>query len=181
MPHTPFPPTRQPSHNTTPRALDTSSLPLRTPYTPYTAFASKQNPFDMGFEAGGISAAHAHLLDDSDDPLAGLFNQILKFVERDLKRIMELGEKVCVKPSMGQSHSKGQLFGLGSLTTTRPSTQNSGEKENKFDIMANVVWTEFGKAIMEELGHVVFAVGKPDEFRKVYNSTSFPCPLANLH
>lgn len=121
----------------------------------------------MSFEAGGVSAAHAHLLDDSDDPLAGLYNQILKFTERDLKRIMEVGEKVCVKPVLGQSHSKGQLLGLGSLTVGKSPIRASGEKEDKFEIMANVIWAEFGKAIMEELGHVVFAVGKPDEFRRV--------------
>ncbi|KAK7685131.1 hypothetical protein QCA50_011494 [Cerrena zonata] len=171
MPHTPFPPTRHPSNNTTPRPPGTSSLPLRTPYTPYTAFASKQNPFEMGFEAGGVSAAHAHLLDDSDDPLAGLYNQILKFTERDLKRIMEVGEKVCVKPVLGQSHSKGQLLGLGSLTVGKSPIHASGEKEDKFEIMANVIWAEFGKAIMEELGHVVFAVGKPDEFRRHHETT----------
>ena len=36
-----------------------------------------------------------------------------------------------------------------------------------FDIMANVIWPEIGQAIMEELGLVVFAAGKPDEFLKV--------------
>ena len=120
----------------------------------------------MSFEAGGVSAAHAHLLDDSDDPLAGLYNQILKFVERDLKRIMEVGEKVSIKPGLAQSHSKG-LLALGSVPSLKAHAQESEDKESKFDIMANVVWAEFGKAIMEELGSVVFAVGKPDDFRKV--------------
>lgn len=36
-----------------------------------------------------------------------------------------------------------------------------------FDIMANVIWPEVAQAIMDELGAVVFAVGKPDEFLKV--------------
>lgn len=33
--------------------------------------------------------------------------------------------------------------------------------------MANVVWAEIGQAIMDELGSVVFAAGKTDEFRHV--------------
>jgi hypothetical protein len=33
--------------------------------------------------------------------------------------------------------------------------------------MANVVWAEIGQAIMDELGSVIFAAGKTDEFRKV--------------
>ena len=36
-----------------------------------------------------------------------------------------------------------------------------------FEIMANVVWAEIGRALMDELGSVIFAAGKPDDFRKV--------------
>ena len=68
-------------------------MPPRTPYTPYTAFASKQNPFEASFDT------QPHLLDDSDDPLAALYNTILRFVDRDMKRIMELADKVGVKTS----------------------------------------------------------------------------------
>ncbi|CAL1707275.1 unnamed protein product [Somion occarium] len=165
VPHTPFPASRQPS-----QGPDTF-IPLRTPYTPFTAFASKQNPFEMSFEAGGVSAIHAHLLDDSDDPLAGLYNQILKFVERDMKRIMEVAEKVSVKNGLPQSTSKGEAR-AHLLGPSAPSkSQTSQDKDSKFEIMANVVWAELGKAIMEELGHVVFAVGKPDEFRKHHETT----------
>ena len=43
-----------------------------------------------------------------------------------------------------------------------------GEEEGGgFEIMANVVWSEIGRALMDELGGVIFAAGKPDEFRKV--------------
>lgn len=40
--------------------------------------------------------------------------------------------------------------------------------------MANVIWPEIGQAIMDELGSVVFAAGKPDEFLKVvYHLTDY--------
>lgn len=41
-----------------------------------------------------------------------------------------------------------------------------------FDIMANVIWPEIGQAIMDEMGLVVFAAGKPDEFLKVVYFTN---------
>lgn len=132
-------------------------MPPRTPYTPFTAFASKQNPFDASFDT------HAHLLDDTDDPLAALYNTILRFVDRDMKRIMEMAEKVGVKPGTGTPRlAPGKTPLLGVPVATAKTEQGAG-----FDIMANVVWAEIAKAIMDELGNIVFAAGKPDDFRKV--------------
>jgi conserved oligomeric Golgi complex subunit 2 len=144
-PHTPMA-TRQPSVNSN------GSHPLRTPYTPFTAFASKQNPFDVSY---GAALSSVHLLDDLDDPLAGLYNQILRFVERDLMKIMEVAEKISSKsvPTPGASSSE-----------TKPK---NGISQQSFEIMANVVWAEIGQAIIDELGGTVFSAGRPAEFRKV--------------
>ena len=97
------------------------------------------------------------LLDESSGPLALLYNQILKFVERDLKKLAESAEAVCIKS--GSRKPCLQLAGS-------PNTQGQ-ELQKGFEIMANVVWAEIGQAIMGELGSVVFAAGKTDEFRKV--------------
>lgn len=132
-------------------------MPPRTPYTPYTAFASKQNPFEASFDS------QPHILDDADDPLAALYNTILRFVDRDMKRIMELAEKVGVKSTAKTSMGKAALLG----SAAPPQKESVGG----FEIMANVVWSEIGKAVMDELGSTVFAVGKPDEFRKVIFET----------
>lgn len=43
--------------------------------------------------------------------------------------------------------------------------------------MANVIWPEIGHAIMDELGLVIFAVGKPDEFLKVAYYFTDPASL----
>lgn len=37
--------------------------------------------------------------------------------------------------------------------------------------MANVVWAEIGRAILDELRSVVFAAGKPDDFRRHHETT----------
>ncbi|KZT10815.1 COG complex component [Laetiporus sulphureus 93-53] len=154
LPHTPFNPT---ARARSPQPL-TASLPPHTPYTPFTAFASKQNPFDLSL-AAGAAAASAHILDDRDDPLAALYNNVLRFVERDLKRIMEIAEKVCVKS--GSRSSEGRL-----VTDAKRQQDAHG-----FEIMANVIWAELGRAMMDELGNVIFAAGKPDDFRKHYETT----------
>jgi conserved oligomeric Golgi complex subunit 2 len=130
-------------------------MPPRTPYTPYTAFASKQNPFEASFDI------QPHILDDTDDALAALYNTILRFVDRDMKRIMEIAERVSVKAS-NSSTKVGRSVLLG---VNPPAPQKEGG--SGFEIMANVVWAEIGKAIMDELGSVVFSAGKADEFRKV--------------
>jgi hypothetical protein len=39
-----------------------------------------------------------------------------------------------------------------------------------FEVLANVVWAEIARALMDELGSALFATGRPDEFRKVHYS-----------
>jgi len=95
-------------------------------------------------------------LDESLGPLAFLYNQIIKFVERDLKKLAEFAEAICVK----SGSRKSRVLPLHSPSGTQ-------EPRKGFEVMANVVWAETGRAIMDELGSVVFAAGKTDEFRKV--------------
>ena len=68
------------------------------------------------------------------------------------RRIMEIGEAVCVK-----SGSRKVIEGA----------VKKDEEGAEFEMMANIVWSEIGRALMDELGSVIFAAGKPDEFRKV--------------
>ena len=90
-----------------------------------------------------------------------LFNQILRFVDRDLRRIMHIAEQVSVKSS---NPTRTDSTSVAVLPNSIEVTTHTGEG---FDIMANVIWPEIGQAIMDELGLVVFAAGKPDEFLRV--------------
>lgn len=38
---------------------------------------------------------------------------------------------------------------------------------HEFEIMANVIWAEIGRTLIDELGGVIFAFGRPNEFKKV--------------
>jgi hypothetical protein len=131
----------------------------RTPYTPFTAFAIKQNPFEASHVSGPV-----HLLDESNDGLAKLYNQILRFIERDFGRIMEIAERVSLKAGSTKSQSSIALENHDLEDTQQASVDG-------FEIMTNVVWAEVGKAIMDELGTVVFAPGNPNEFRKHHSTT----------
>ncbi|KDQ57488.1 hypothetical protein JAAARDRAFT_177682 [Jaapia argillacea MUCL 33604] len=179
LPHTPFP-TRASNTLSHPLASPTTAqfrIPPRTPYTPFTAFASKSNPFDQSFgsssSAGGLVSS-VPLLDegdgDGDGRLAVLFNRILRFVERDLGRVMDVAERVCVKSGSGSR--VGAKAGSGVADKGLLGGGMSEEKEREgFEIMANVVWVEIGRAVMDELGSFVFAAGRPDEFRKNHETT----------
>lgn len=77
---------------------------------------------------------------------------------------METAESICVKSG---SRKKNEL------ELHRTSLRERGDG---FEIMANVVWAEVGRAVMDELGSVIFAAGKTDEFRNV----TFPISIS-LH
>ena len=71
---------------------------------------------------------------------------------------MELADKVSVikKTSKTGALLQEKMDGVKEKTTNG----------NGYEILSNVVWAEVGRAIMDELGSIVFAAGKPDEFRK---------------
>lgn len=154
LPHTPLPA----ALSTRTEPYGSAPLP-RTPYTPFTAFAIKQNPFEASHISGPV-----HLLDESNDALAKLYNQILRFIERDFGRIMEIAERVSLKAGSTKSQLSIAL-GNHDLGDARQVSVDG------FEIMTNVVWAEIGRAIIDELGTVVFAPGNPDKFRKHHSTT----------
>ena len=100
------------------------------------------------------------LLDDCDDALAALYNKILRFVERDLKSLMEVAEVFSARHRQSTFPAGAVVNGHGHVQTGTP------EQSEGFEIMANVVLAEIAWAILEELGSVVFAAGRPDDFRQ---------------
>ncbi|KAJ7084431.1 COG complex component [Mycena belliarum] len=163
VPHTPF------RSSITPNSVVSASpLPPRTPYTPFTPFALK-TPFQSSYGLGTVlNPPYAQLLEDNEDPLAGMYSQILRFVERDMSKIMGIAEKVSMKSVSNGRKEKGIGGVLVPVTPDKSSRDVDGDG---FKIMANVIWEEFGRAIMDELGLVVFAAGRPNEFRKNYETT----------
>ncbi|KAG8696086.1 hypothetical protein FRC08_007377 [Ceratobasidium sp. 394] len=148
-------------------------------------------------EAGATEGA-------GSDALVGLYNKVLRFIQRDVMGVVRVAESVSAKSRKGQ-HGPGSALGFGGMSPSglgtspggfgmSPSGLNSAvmappgiglgtsasangadvldtEDLERVEIIANVVWAELARALMDELGNVVFAVGRPDEFRQNYTTT----------
>ncbi|KAK1230452.1 hypothetical protein PQX77_006462 [Marasmius sp. AFHP31] len=161
LPHTPFPPAAK-----TP--FISSALPPRTPYTPFTSRAAL---FQPAYPQGKGTSPHTHILEGSDDPLASLYSQILRFVERDLSRIMDITEKVSLKSLASKKSERLSASTPQSAVPPETLDVNGQDGTRGFEVLANVIWEEFGRAIMDELGGIVFAAGRPNEFKQRHEIT----------
>lgn len=82
-----------------------------------------------------------------------------------------------MSPALGPSSSMGTgpgSLGLSANMGGAGGDPDATENPERIEIIANVVWTELARALMDELGSVVFAVGRPDEFRQVCPNSSLP-------
>jgi conserved oligomeric Golgi complex subunit 2 len=147
----------------------TSTLfPPKTPFTPYTALHHQPS---FSVSSGASDSPYVHILEQSEDPIAKLYLQIIRFIERDLNTLMQLAERINVKSVSTVAQAQGLTI-TGRSTpippvggkSSAPAPRTEGQR---FDIMSNVVWEEFARSIIDDIGTVVFAAGKPDDFKKV--------------
>ena len=77
--------------------------------------------------------------------------------------VMEIATRVARK------HGKNAALPSGTSPTPTHASQTAGTNDARggFYIMANVVWADVGRALMDELGALIFAAGKPVEFKAV--------------
>ncbi|EUC64334.1 COG (oligomeric) complex component, COG2 protein, partial [Rhizoctonia solani AG-3 Rhs1AP] len=78
------------------------------------------------------------------------------------------------EPDLGDTTSSNDKN--GSTATDEDSgvvgiDPNATENPERIEIIANMVWVELARALMDELGSTVFAVGRPDELRQNYTTT----------
>ncbi|KAG6857675.1 hypothetical protein H0H87_004091 [Tephrocybe sp. NHM501043] len=74
---------------------------------------------------------------------------------------MNFAEAVSTKSFSSSRPEKDHIF-------TEPLRDHG---DDEFEIMANVIWEEFGRALIDELGGVIFASGRPNEFKKHHELT----------
>ncbi|CCA68650.1 related to ERG8-phosphomevalonate kinase [Serendipita indica DSM 11827] len=140
-----------------------------TPYTPFTAFPQKRGTSQSSFFVS--EGSRLPLLDDSKDQLATLYNNILQFIERSCSEIMELASKFTRKHG-SKTVPSGAVGPIPGQSIAPSQSLADIQLDSKtFDILGNVVWAEIGRALMEELGAVIFAAGKPLEFKNHYATT----------
>ena len=153
MPRTPF----------ASRKIAIESTP-GTPFTPYTAFCERRASLGGPFFYVANENSKLPLLDETDDNLAAFYNNLLRFVEKDCRTIMDVTAKI------GARHGKKHMPVPEAVEDNMLDDPDEGEHlttSSHFELMANVVWAEIGQALMEELGAVIFSAGRPAEFRKV--------------
>lgn len=149
-----------------------------TPYTPYTPYTVSTDgyfgrhlhpPSSQNLNGRGSVDQHrqmALLETNTDDPLVHLFNNILRFIQRDSRDLVDLAERVNLARSY--KRHKGRIANLSPGTREGLSEKMREEDDEEgFDIIGRVLWAEIGRAIMDELGSIIFAAGRPDDFQKV--------------
>jgi conserved oligomeric Golgi complex subunit 2 len=153
MPRTPF----------ASRKIAPDSVP-GTPITPYTAFGERRTSLGGPVFYVANENSKLPLLDETDDNLASFYNNLLRFVEKNCRTIMDVTAKI------GARHGKKYMPAPEAVGDTILDVPDEGEHlavSSHFEIMANVIWAEIGQALMDELGTVIFSAGRPAEFKKV--------------
>jgi len=90
-----------------------------------------------------------------DSPLALVYNRLLQEVESgECKIVLDVAEKLR-RSGGGDREGDGGEGDVG-----------GGEKQ-RFEFFGNVVWKEIGERLMDELGSVIFAAGRPAELHQV--------------
>ncbi|TBU31115.1 hypothetical protein BD311DRAFT_804885 [Dichomitus squalens] len=142
LPHTPLYPAalrdRCCARRTTQDSVPAAAAPQT--HTTFTAFASRQNPFDFALRADSHNSSTAnlvHILDDADD--------------RSRRSTTPFS-----------TSSTGRRSGL-------PSEKRDGE-EPGFEIMANVVWSEIGRAFASVTTTPVLNIDRLQILRRYYRT-----------
>jgi conserved oligomeric Golgi complex subunit 2 len=130
-----------------------------TPFTPFTAYPNQKGNDPQSYFFFSDENTRLPLLDDGESQLATLYNNILQFVEKNCVEVMEIATRVIRK------HGRNAALPSGASPT--PTAAGANDSRGGFDIMANVVWADIGRALMDELGALIFAAGKPVEFKAV--------------
>lgn len=120
------------------------------PVTPVTA---QPNVFETTLSTTSTDVTQfpsekSDYLDETDNPLAALYNRLLSFVATQYLDLLEIADKL-------KSHRP------------RVDATSDIDQGERFEFLANVLWTEIAERIGAEIGSVVFAAGRVGELHKV--------------
>jgi hypothetical protein len=93
--------------------------------------------------------------------LAKTYNNILAFVSEECGVLLDVGERSLAANQM----QNGTIALKDERASSKPS--NHTQSKQGYYILANVVWHEIATKLMNELGQVIFAAGRPSVFHEV--------------
>ncbi len=86
------------------------------------------------------------------EALVGLYNKLLGFVASDLGVVLDVAERTLAVPAT-------TIVGAG--------VKAEGRRKG-YEVLANVVFDELANRLISEMGHVIFAAGRPGVFHQNY-------------
>lgn len=155
------------------RPLDQPPISPTTPFTPYpNPLTSAAARFSLSISTSPVPPLpliETHL----DDPLTALLNSVVKFIDNECRVVIELSEKVNKKH---RDHATIKTVRQPVVVPAGGADIDDDEEavrlSERFEFVGRVLWPEIGRALMDELGTMLFAAGRPDEFQKVCRHVS---------
>lgn len=89
------------------------------------------------------------------NPLAELYNKLLAFIARDCGVLLDIAERTLAAPPPT------------TLAVALAAAAEEKKKRAGYDILNDVVWDEIANRLMSELGHTIYAAGRPSVFHQV--------------
>ena len=86
------------------------------------------------------------------EALVGLYNKLLGFVSSDVGIVLDVAERTLSAPA---------------TTIAGAGTKAEGKRKG-YEVLANVVFDELVTRLINEMGHVIFAAGRPGVFHQNY-------------
>lgn len=150
------------SQSSTTLEKDSNSIPIAYIIEPIGVNSEKEGTWIAGRAPG----------EKSVEPLAELYNKILNFISKDCGMLLDIAERSLATPSMTLSNNNNNNASSTGLLAMSLASEELGKTKirstnSSYEILSNVVWEEIATRLMAELGHVIFAAGRPSIFHQV--------------
>lgn len=97
-----------------------------------------------------------------------MYGQLLKAIGKECAVVLDGAEKLRNAKGGGKSKEDRLEFGLRNVGLDGSVEREEGEEDGEaFEFFGNVVWKEVGERLMDELGGMLFAAGRPNELHLV--------------
>ena len=112
-------------------------------------------------------------VDGEYEPLRNLYNKILAFIAEDCNTLLDVTDRRHANTTLAANDM------TASIRLPPSDEQIDTNTPARFQLFVNVIWDELAHRLAAELGHIIFAAGRPDVFHKV--SRPVVCTKSGLY